>query len=51
MGVQGVDGGIIILILVGLNSWCVIYAFDQLNFGYFLDAKLVHSFFEVDREH
>ena len=39
MGVQGVDGGIVILILVGLNNWSVIFVFDQLNFGFMLDAR------------
>ena len=45
MGVQGVDGGIVILILVSLNSWSVKFVSDQLN------VKLVHNLFEVDREH
>ena len=49
MGVQGVDGGIVILILVGLNSWSVIF-FDKLDFVSFLYA-IFHYCFTVDGEH
>ena len=49
MGVQGVDWGIVIFILVGLNSWSVII-FDQLNVVYFRVA-IFHYFFTVDGEH
>ena len=49
MGVQGVDGGIVIFILVGLNSWSVII-FDQLNVVSFLEAIFRYCF-TVDGEH
>ena len=41
VGVHGVDGGVVILILIRLNSTSVLFVSDQLDFGNLLAADLV----------